>query len=455
MKLPASVRERPGAPVLLAVLALAAILVAGYLHSYSRVSPADELQHLDYLDRAADFEIVSAGDRVQERAMRAQACRGLDAPFDAKQPDCDDADLDPEEFQEDGYNTAYVHPPTYYLITGNLGRVVEVAPGISSWVTAGRAVGALWLGLGLALTWLLFAELAVPIWTRVPLLVIMASAPVTLFASATVTPDATALAAGAGALLAVVRWESRRASWVWPAVAVGLAIACKATNAIGVLVAFAYLGIRFLQQRREESEPTVASDASAVDVTTRRDAHELARVVAGMLAGVAVVSVGWLAMARAAQEVDPATLPMLKRLHVDELEYDDVRADLTAGFTPLNGAYLPPFLRESGGVKTLNVWGNVVVGAGAVVGLAYSAARSRLRAISIAALIVAFVAGPALVVANYVLSDIYTPIPPRYALSLLPALLVACAVPLANRILFVAASVFAAWAAGSVLLAMM
>ena len=451
------------AAVLTALVLLAVVVVSGYVRSYPMLSPADELQHIDYLDRASGFGLVRAGDKFLEPSMREQACRRVDAAFDTKVPDCDERNLAPEDFQEDGFNTAYVHPPTYYVVTATIGRVVDVTPGITSWVTAGRLVGALWLGAAVVLTWFLLASLGVGLVSRVPLIVVMVCAPVTMFATATVTPDATALATGAGVLLAVVLWERGRAHWLWPAAACAFAIACKATNGIGVLVALGYLVIRYLQVRRAQSsegtldrdvELDAGSEAGGIAVATRHDVRDYIRVGVWMLVAIAMVSIAWLATSRAAQDIDPSTIPMVARFSVDSIGYTELRGNLTAGFTPLNGSYLPPFLREERTVRTFNVWGNVVVGAGAVIGLAYSMAGSRLRAVAISAVVVCALAGPMLVVANFVLSGIFVYIPPRYALSALPALLAATAVALERRVLLVGAYGFAGWMAFSVLLAM-
>jgi len=424
------------AGVLGALLVLVVVVVAGYVRAYPLLSPVDELQHIDYLDRATGFGVVRAGDRVREPAMREEACRRVDAHFDMHIPECDEPELDPAEFQEQGFNTAYVHPPTYYVVTGTIGRVIDAAPGIASWVTAGRLAGALWLGLAVVLTWWLFAELGIAVAIRVPLLVVMICAPATMLASATITPDVTALAAGAGVLLAVVLWESKRAHWVWPVLACGIAIACKSTNGIGVLVALGYLGVRSLQSRRALGAPAPTTGA--------RTTRELVTVGAGILAAAAIVGLAWVGVARAIQRSDPESIPMIERSHVDSIGASAVRANVTAGFTPLKDAYLPDFLEESSAVRTYDEWLDVVVAVGAVLGIAYAGAWTRLRALGVAAVVVCLAAGTALVVANFVFSGIYVDIPPRYALSALPGLLAVCAVPLERRFLLVAASAFAA-----------
>lgn len=418
--------------VLVALVLLAGIVVVGFVRAYPLIAPADELHHVDALDRATDLGLTRAGDQVREPAIREAACRRVDAAFDADVPDCDEPELRPDALGEERFNTTYVHPPTYYVVTGTLGRAVVALPGLASWVTAGRLVGGLWLALGVVLTWWLLVELGVALLVRIPLLVVMICAPATVLASATVSPDATALAAGAGALLTVVLWESGRAHWMWPALTCGLAIACAITNVVGVLVALVYVGVRRLQSRGARTD------------------RELVTVTAGMLVAVAVVGLTWAVTSRSIQRADPDTIPALEDRH-DSVGASAIRENLTAGFTPLDDAYLPHFSRESPTIRTFNVWLNVVVGAGAVLGVAYAAPGSRLRAVGLAAVTVCLVAGAALVLVNFAVSGIDVAIRPQDALSALPGLLVACAVPLERRVLLVGAGALAAWLAWSTL----
>jgi len=434
--------------VLGALVLLACVLVAGYVDTYRTVGPIDELQHIDYLYRAADGEIVASGDKVREPAMREEACRGIDAEKNDDLPPCDAAELRPEQFQERGFNTAYIHPPTYYAITGTLARGLEILPGMSNFVTAGRAVGMAWLGLAVVLLWFVFADLGVRTSIRVPLLLLMICTPVTLHASSTITPDATALAAGSATLLAVLRWEARRASWIWPVVVCALAIAIKATNGVAIVVALGYLGVRAVQGRRATpeaaSEPQAGADGASVVVGRPRTGLDIARLLAAALAGVALVAVAWLAVSSSIQDVDPRDIPMTQRFQVDSIGYDEIRAKVNIGFTPLKDGYLPPFMNTDR-LQTLTTWSNVLVGAGVIAGIAYAAAGSRLRAIALAAVSASLLTGPALVLWSFFTSGIYVKNPPRYALAALPALLVACAVPLEQRILRWTATVFAAW----------
>ena len=105
-------------------VALAVLVVALHVREYRPLSPIDELQHLDYLYKAPSGHIVARGERIGEAALREETCRGLDAPIAL--PSCTaPAPLDPDEFQERGFNTASVHPPTYYFLTGTAAKAVK------------------------------------------------------------------------------------------------------------------------------------------------------------------------------------------------------------------------------------------------------------------------------------------------------------------------------------------
>ncbi|HET6692862.1 MAG TPA: hypothetical protein VFG97_01045, partial [Pedococcus sp.] len=96
---------RPADTLLPALLAIVAVvLVALQVHSYTRLSPIDELQHIDSLYKAP--AAPAPGDRVGQEAMRQQDCRGVDAPGFEPGPCRPLGSFDPATYQEKGYNTA-------------------------------------------------------------------------------------------------------------------------------------------------------------------------------------------------------------------------------------------------------------------------------------------------------------------------------------------------------------
>jgi len=65
--------------IVVAALVLLALGSVGlHVDRYTKVSPVDEMQHIDYLYRAPSAPAY--GDKVGQDAMREQTCRGLDLP---------------------------------------------------------------------------------------------------------------------------------------------------------------------------------------------------------------------------------------------------------------------------------------------------------------------------------------------------------------------------------------
>jgi 4-amino-4-deoxy-L-arabinose transferase-like glycosyltransferase len=133
--------------------------------------------------------------------MREEACRGIDSPF--KPPPCN-SNLTPDQFQEQGYNTAAVHPPGYYFATAAVASILVAVHGTHDLVTAGRLVGILWLGLGLALTWFAARRLGSGTAARTAVIMMVASAPAVVYYDSIINTDAAAIFAGALVLWATL-----------------------------------------------------------------------------------------------------------------------------------------------------------------------------------------------------------------------------------------------------------
>ena len=428
--------RRPGTLVAALLVLFSSVIVALHIDAFTVVSPVDELQHIDYLYRASDGGIVRLGDRVGESAMREQACRGH--AFPVLMPPCDAPDLRPEQFQEEGVNTAYIHPPAYYTITGVTARVVRAALGHQGLFTAGRYVGAAWLGAAVVLMWLLMREFRVPIAARGVVLVIVITAPTVVLASATIGPDATALATGAAVLLATLLAERGRVHWLVPAVMAAIAIAFKATNIAGVGVCVLYLVARLLQARLQARASAPGHDTS---VTSKR----LFAVVAAVVGGALVASIGWIGIQGAIAREDREVNPQVQLYGVDSFPRDELRDDLLASVTPLKrSGYVSDALNTSR-LDDLMAWVNTALLAGCVVAIGFSKPRSRMRALAIAAFIAMLLVGPGIIIVNYFASGIFVLIPARYGLSVVPALACVCTVPLQRRPILIAGAGLAGW----------
>ena len=399
-------------PVLLALVALA--FVALQVHSYTRLSPIDELQHIDSLYKAP--AAPAPGDRVGQEAMRQQDCRGVDAPGFEPGKCRALGSFDPATFQEKGYNTAAANTPIYYTATRGLAEVIEAATPADDLVTAGRLAGGVWLALGIVLTYLVGRRRGVG---RAPLVVVgvlLASAPGLQFTGGTITPDAWALLVGAVLLLAVTWWEERpttgrAALLVLVAVVVALV---KLTNLVGVAAIAFYV---LLGHSREDVEGP----------------GPVRRAVTGLATGgVAVLAAGaWLVVVSSRPQMDPADLPdMVTRFQAAAFPWVGLLDNSLVLIQPL-AAPVPVGTLTYVSLATSLV--SLMLISGTVAAAVFDVAPARSVALARAVLLAAVLGAIALVAMGYVFSSSYFPLPPRYGMSLLAPMAVITASCLRTR----------------------
>jgi len=237
---------RARAMVLLAALVLT--LNAATVANVSSVSRIDERYYIDDLIKAADLSINQSGDRLAQETLVELCERGGDPPL--RFPACNLID-EPGRFVPGGVNFLE-SVPTYFFVTGLSARALRALPidlgPRDSLVTWARLLGSAWLLLGCYFTLRIGDLLDVRRRNVVLGLLLAIGTPALLHASTIVNPDATAFAAGAGVLFAVLAWEQRRCGLWGPLLAVFLAASMKLPNTVGVMVAVAYLGIRMLRR---------------------------------------------------------------------------------------------------------------------------------------------------------------------------------------------------------------
>ncbi len=434
-----------------ALMLLAFGLVIGHIHSYTEVSPVDELQHLDYLIRAGDGHLVGLGDLFTQKSLRLETCHRLDAEFDAKVPSCvTDAtiQLDPTTFQESGYNTAAIHPPTYYAIDGLLARAIAATlPVTDDPLTNGRAAGAVWLMAAVGALWLLLRELGANRILASALIAITISTPTVLLAAATINTDGTSLLCGSLLVWAVVRWERGRLP-LWIVLASSaLCAGTKVTNLIGVAVVVLYLLVRCNWSSIRSvaiSTSTSTSGGSRNDgLSSQADVILRLRAFCGSngrrlllvlwTSAVAVVVSGvWQVVAQSIAIVPGADIPMTQRYTVTTFPMSQFIGSWRQTFDPLFGPYLPPFLRTDFVTLTSGLAAVLLVVL-VIVAMVRSPKGSRQRALACASLGAAAIAGPAIVLFNYGFQSVYVDIPFRYALVAVPALVASAAAVLRGR----------------------
>lgn len=403
-------------PLLLVLLAL--VLVPLHVRGYPLLSPIDELQHLDYVERSPGLQPVVSGDRIGQESLEAEACRGVDAPFTA--PPCGLPRYDPDQFQESGYNTAYIHPPTYYAVTAVLAAPLERVLDVST-MTAARLVGAAWLALGLVLSWMLAVRLGAAPQAATGVLLLVGATPAVLYWGAVVNPDAASLAVGAGCTLLVLAWE-RRASGGWWLLAVAgvVGVSVKLQNLLVLLTLGAYLSIRGLRRRAAERRVTDTAD-EVPEAGLRRGSGAYAAAVLALGGTGMLVAGAWTALVSARAAVPPDELPISGRFATDAIPLASVSRSVAVFLSPVDDPYVPAFLSH-GTVQAVVALTSAVVVAGVVAaGLFRSVgprALSEVSDLGAATLVLAVFGGPLFVVLNAVINGQAFETPPRYGLTL-------------------------------------
>ncbi len=385
-----------------------------FTSQYTSIGPVDELQHIDYADKISHGHLVASGDRFGQTALAEEACRGVDVAG-AQVPACGTGPYDPAAFLEGGFNTAAIHPPLYYLVTGLGARMILASHVTDSFVLAARLMGAVWLAAGLVMTWLLLAEFRVREQVRWLVSIALAASPVVLYSAGTVNNDGAALFFGALIVWAAVRFIRR------PGRVTLLAIAC----ATGVLTKFTFI----LAAGAAIALVLLASRGQSRPADERRRLQRGALVSLGCcLATLAV----WRVIASAIAKMPLTALPMVEQFHVDSLSFDMVFTQTMVAVPPTRIPYLPAMF----GSGAIAVW-ILLVGwmllAGPVVAVLSpdrDVEGARLATLCMAGMILI---GPAMVLINFVQLKMYVPIPPRYALVLVPAMFAVAAPHLRSR----------------------
>jgi hypothetical protein len=176
------------------------------------ISPIDEYDYTDALDKADRGELSNTGDKIDQYARQVTICRGLlgitpPAPEVCGMPQSDTA------VPRNGFSAADLHPPTYFFLTAGVSKVVRAVGLTDDLLIAGRLVGVLWLTLGMlalvALGRAWGARWVMPVLAAAGL----GTSPLLVSVSGYVTPDAMGLLVGSAVLLATTRWQRGRLHW--------------------------------------------------------------------------------------------------------------------------------------------------------------------------------------------------------------------------------------------------
>ena len=424
--------------------AVAALVVLPYVHSYRHLSPFDEMVHLDYLVKVQHGHLVRGGERIGPVAMRTGVCRGSDLK-DYQAPKCPQKVLRPEAFPFAGFNTAYPDPPAYYVITAVGANVVGALPGAHDIVTEARSVGVLWLGAGLALTFLLALRLGANRWAAAGATLIVASSPAVAHAMATITSDAPSLLVGAALCLVSLSFVRGQVSWWWLAPAAAATTAVKATGLTvsGLVVIFLLLQL-VGSRRAARSSPDVDPEVDAHDAETDPGSSRWLDLpvplprrtiwlgIAAVVVPAVLVLGGWMVVNKLTELPAADDITMRQYFYVDSIGWDSLFGNLLNLLTPLRDGYQPPFMINVT-IGSLMGFMNLVAFAG-VATLAWTGRKGAVQTrLAIATTVSMVVGGMALVLLIFVGSHTYIYIPSRYGLSLVPALAASLAVVASRR----------------------
>lgn len=401
---------------LLAVLLLGAIVVGLHVRDDGRLSPIDETQHIDYLVKAAHFQIPRLGELDGAVARQEAACRGIELA-QLPLPSCADATTAPNQaFPELGIDTSGDDPPLYYVTTGVTAEAMKTVLHLGSVATAARLLGFAWLAAGIVLFWLAMGELGVATAVRTGVSALMVTTPVMVHTSVTVTSDTVLFVGGAAALYAVLRWE-RRAMPGWALLVIGaLCGFAKVSCLLAVAAVSVYLLLRWLRTRRGEA-------------TSVRSGRELVTMALAIAVSGLVVAVAWQLVVRARTIPGVPTSGVSAIHYVDSLNLGRVVGQAAALLSPVQN---PPLLAPLDDASTVGfIWFlNALLIAAALGGAAFFAAGSRRESLAGTAAILMAASGSLYVVFVFVVSHQSVAIPGRYGLALLPFAAVALAAAL-------------------------
>lgn len=423
-------RPRGGPAAALARLLVAVIAAIGLgfvalqVQAYTLLSPIDELQHIDYLYRAPGSP--APADRVGQEALHQQDCRGIDAPGFGP-PLCRPAstDLDPRSYQEKGYNTAAANTPVYYTATRAVAEVIRAVTPADDLVTAGRLTGGLWFALGLALTFSTGRRRGIPVAPMAAVTLLLASTPALIFPSATITPDASGLMAGAALVLALTWWEERPSTVrALVLVLVGIVVSfAKMTNLVAVAAVVLYLLLR----------PTGVGDGTEGDDGRGRVAAR-ARWATAVAVGLAsVIAAGaWLAYVGSRPQIPAADLPdMASKYQLTYFPWTGLVESSLSLLQPLSSSWVVvgsvPYLNFATAVVAM------VVLAGTLAAALLTGAPPLEVALARGVVGAAVVGALLLVTAGYLFSGSYFALPVRYGIALVAPMAIVTASMVRSR----------------------
>ena len=377
-------RRRADLVAVLALVIASFVFVGEQVSEHEMMSPIDEYQYVGYYAVVADHGIVRRGEPMPVYARRYMSCHGVrnipEMPVNeqgCKRPDS-------VGYPIEGGTTADLYTPLYFGATRALAQPL-LWMGVD-FVSAGRAVGGVWLALGAVFLYLALRRRRVPTPVATGLGLVLIGSISAYWGNTYISTDATALTAGGlAALLTVRALDGVRWSLVLLPAAAVLATLFKLQN----LIAFGAAAVVLL-------------------------------LVAGLDAGQAGGPVGArLRRLATDRRVFSAVAVVVASVGAQGCWVENLIFELGNFLPNIGGGALSPFAT---GVKSVTVYAlATALAIGGAVGLALSKGiPARERAIGMSTVLVAVLSAPFLALVVGVMEQVYVQLAPRYGTSLLP-----------------------------------
>jgi hypothetical protein len=285
------------------VLAPAALVVV-HIEENPLFSPVDEGAHWDYVVRLADGGFPRLGQYLQTSTVEELACRGTAGQLTV--PRC----IKPPFPKDLYYQYESQQPPGYYAVTVPLRWFAMRILGLDD-LTGTRMAGVIWLTMGLSVMWVAGRVLSVDPRALGAGVVLIATAPLVIYQSASVSNDDSDILIGALVLLVSALAFKHRGRWTAPALlATGLlATVFKLTDLLPVLVGSVLFALWAGAESRTMAGPGGTAGERTVGAVRLWCATGGALLLGGLCS-----TVGWIVIYRRLAIINPKDLPTFTAL---------------------------------------------------------------------------------------------------------------------------------------------
>jgi hypothetical protein len=306
--------------------------VAIHVHENPQLSPIDEPAQFDYVSRIAQGSVPRLGQFLLPSTLHEISCAGY-ALGSAGIPPCPGT-KEPRSYPGDGYQYEAQQPPTYFALTVPMQWLGVHLLGMGR-LTSARMAGALWLALGLLTLWMAGKVLRIPTGRIVPIVLLLATAPVVIYHASIVSNDAPALFAGSVmALLGTLAWISP-GRWSAPTLlgAAFVVTSFKLDDLFAVLVVSGVLAIASWSSLRGDDCPHA--------VKVRQWFRTWGGSGGMLLAGGIISAFMWILINRHLNLINPRDLPSFADRRNSTIGLSLIANESVQMLNPLTGSYHP------------------------------------------------------------------------------------------------------------------